>query len=418
MKILRFAILLIPTIATAQLSGYLSSSYGYHGNPLYNYAHASDQVSQSYIELRHESDFDNSSPELGYTGGLMLFNQFAERNYYEHALAGRWNLITTDPAEGAQEADSTGAYLASELKFTARHDKSTFEAYDNSSGGLNVSYRTMTGDAMFMRFTNKAEYRSYKLVDELSNITDILAVSLGSRSRDHVDFELLVSAGLKHYTMTLTDTSTYETISSDGTGTGTGTGTGNGNGHGKGNGNGNSGTSPGLVKKQHLYVTPESNNSWQYAVGGIIAKQWTKSSASFGFVYRFNPSTAVRYVAQYVNTSTLSEDLYNDHFAYEGPEASLKFTQTFPYRISGTVQLQWASRTYGGPALALDGTQTAGKREDTHLGGEVTVSKAFTIFGGVDLEILLTGNAVRNQSNDAYNDFSASSVALGAAIGF
>jgi hypothetical protein len=254
------------------------------------------------------------------------------------------------------------------------------------------------------------EYRSYKLVDELSNFTDILGVSLGSRSRARLYFELVGAIGMKHYTTTLSDTSTYETITPDEGG--------GGNGKGKGNGNGNSGSAPGFVKKQHLYVTPESNTSWQLTVGGIVAKQWKTNSALLGFVYRYNPATAVRYVAQYVNTSTLSEDIYNDHFAYEGPEAGFKFSQSLPYRITAELQLQWASRTYGGPALSLDGVQIAAQRKDDLASLEVTVTKSFAIYEGVDLEVNLAGSALRHQSNDEYNDFSGSAVALGVAIGF
>ncbi len=423
MKILPFAILfVVPTIAAAQLSGYLSTSYGFNGNPLYNYAQTSDQVSQSYIELHHTSDFDNSSLDFVYTGGLMMFNQLAERNYYEHALAGRWNFVTGEPDEGAEDTDSLGAYFATELKFTARHDKSAFEVYDNNSGGLNVSYRTAAGDALFWRFTNKAEYRTYKLVNELSNITDILAISLGSRSRDRVYVEVLATVGVKHYTTSLSDTSSYETITPTGSDTGSGTGSGHGHGKGLGNGSsgssGNSGSAPGFIKKEHLYVTTESNSTWQYTVGGIVEKKWERNSVLAGFIYRYNPTTATRYVAQYASSTTLSEDIYNDHFAYEGPEASLMFTQAFPLRISSVFQLQWSSRTYSGPALSLDGVQTADRRKDSHLGFEVTVSKAFAIFDGVDLEVSLSGAAARNQSNDAYNDYSGSAVAAGVAIGF
>jgi hypothetical protein len=416
MKILLCAILLFPTIASAQFSGYLSSSYGYNANPLYNYAHASDQISQSYIDFHYVSEIDNSSLDLGYTGGLMLFNQFSERNYYEHSLAGRWNLITKEPDEETQEVDSTGAYLASELKFTARHDKIAFEFYDNGSGALNTSYRTMMGDALFLRFTNKGEYRSYKLVTELSNFTDILAVSLGSRSKQRLYFEILVSGGVKHYTATLNDTSTYETISS--VESGVGAGTGKGKGQGQGHGNGNSGSTPGFIKKQHLYVNPEASNSWQYAVGGTISKEWEKRSAQLALIYRYSPTTAVRYVAQYVNTSMLTEDIYNDHFAYEGPEAGFKFSQTFPSRFTSALQLQWASKKFDVPALTLDGVQTGEKRKDTLLAFEMTISKAITISDGVDLEVILTGNAMRNRSNDEYNDFSGSAVTVGLALGF
>ncbi len=419
MKILPLAILFFPTIASAQLSGYVSANYGYHANPLYNYEQASDQTSQSYIDLHHASYFANSSLDLGYVGGLMLFNRFAERNYYEHSLAGRWNItVRGEEEEESNPADSLGAYFSSELKFTARHDKSAFEVYDNSSGALNVSYRVMTGDVLFLRFSNKAEYRSYKMVEEISNLTDILAVSLGSRSRDRVYLELLASAGVKHYTTALTDTSTYETITTGQGGSGTGSGHGNGHGNAKENSGGSSGSSPGFIKKQHLYATPEASTSWQIVMGGMIGKEWEKSSALLGVVYRYNPTTTVRYVAQYVNTSTLSEDIYNDHFAYEGPEAGFKFTQSLPHRIAAALQLQWASRTYGAPALNLDGVQIADKRKDNQATLEVTLSKAFTLAQGVDLEVNLTGSAMKNSSNDEYNDFSAAAVAVGVGIGF
>jgi hypothetical protein len=418
MKKFTFLLLLIPSFTAAQFSGYVSASYGFNGNPLYNYERVSDQIAQSFIDLRHLSEFESSSLEFGYTGGLMLFNQLWERSYYEHSLAGRWNLTVREAQEENQQVDSSGAYLLSELKATARIDKSAFEVYDNKSVALNVSYRTMTGSTFFVRFANRAEYRSYPLVQELTNVTDIFAVSLGSRSSNHLWFEVVASAGMKHFTMALSDTSTYETITTVTTGTGTGIGHGNGKGVGNGKSSGSGSSSTSFVKKEHLYVTPEASTSWQYSMGGTVGKEWEKGSLRLGVVYRYNPLTTIRYVAQYVNTSTLSEDIYNDHFTYEGPEAGLRYLQSFPLRITSVLQFQWASRSYAAPALTLDGVQTGEKRKDTSLSFELTFSKAMAIVDGVDLEVNLTTIASRNQSNDEYNDFSTSAVSLGVAIGF
>lgn len=67
----------------SQFSGYISTTYGYHGNPLYNALSTPDKIGQSYLQLGYEKEYESSILTLGYVNGLALFNKFADRNYLE-----------------------------------------------------------------------------------------------------------------------------------------------------------------------------------------------------------------------------------------------------------------------------------------------------------------------------------------------
>ena len=71
---------------SAQVSGYLSASYGYHSNPLANYEQGADRLVQNYLELAYERASGFSTFRAGYTGGLTLFSSLSDRTYYEQGL--------------------------------------------------------------------------------------------------------------------------------------------------------------------------------------------------------------------------------------------------------------------------------------------------------------------------------------------
>jgi hypothetical protein len=78
----------------AQLSGYLSASYGYNSNPLTNYQRIGDRITEGYLELGYDVPFEASRMHLAYVGGLALFDVLSGRAYYDHRVSADYSLLS------------------------------------------------------------------------------------------------------------------------------------------------------------------------------------------------------------------------------------------------------------------------------------------------------------------------------------
>jgi hypothetical protein len=145
---------------------------------------------------------------------------------------------------------------------------------------------------------------------------------------------------------------------------------------------------------------------------------WAASSVLGTATYRINSKAATRYLAQSTTASTNSEDIYNDHFAYQGPEVGMQFTQKLPWDVRAVVAAAYQSKKFGAPAYDISGNIVADRRRDRHTIVEFTVTKPFDIGGGLQVELMLECGALRNQSNDNYSDYSTRSIAVALGMGF
>jgi hypothetical protein len=401
--------------AHAQVSGYFSSSYGYNGNPLSNYEEISDQLAQSYLELTYISDAPRSNFKAGYVGGLMLFNRFAERNYYEHTLTATFTArfamrkpVDRQSTEEEEESDRDTPFVGNLLEFGAkagaRHDRSVYKEFDNAGLEATASYTMATGETSSLRLSNQFAYRRYAFLDDLSNLTDLVEVRYGRMPGTATGVGLFASAGVKHFTSSTYDTTLYQLITP---------GSSSGNGKGKGNG----GSAPGQVKKWSL-VNATDQNSYQLTAGVTAGGRMGGCLVDGQFLYRYNPSNGSRYLAQYVNSTILTEDIYNDFFSYEGPEAQVSIQRHVPFGLKVNLLLHASLRKYSAPAFDLDAVESAPNRKDIRSLAEVTIAKTLPLSEVIDLELTLLTGFTRNQSNDAYNDYSAAAVSLGLGIGF
>jgi len=418
-------VLALPVGTTAQVSGYVSTGYGHNENPLYNYERLPDQINQSYFELNSEKQFETSMLKFGYVGGLMIFNHFTDRNYYEHSLSGNYirtllknspPVLSRESVEGDNEKsasnemevrtpadDSTNAYLNVGLKAGARHDKEAYKEFDNFGAELSASYRFVMSDPLFTRIVNTFGYRRYAYLEELSNVTDILNFELGNNADEAFQYGMRAAAGLKHYTSLVYDTTRFEQRRSY-----------NPKSQGKGK--------PGAILKdpssKRILISPQSNATYQVEAGLYLGRKWTGSSLSTGVTYRYNPHSTARYLAQYVSSSILSEDIYNDHFNYQGPHVQLAYRQDLPLGFMSTLTLELQRKTFDAPAFNLDGDEISNKRRDLRSSAEFLISRSIDLFDGASLELSLLSGLLRNQSNDDYNDFSAFSILAALGINF
>ena len=408
--------------ALGQPGAYGSVSYGYNQSPLNNYEHISDRLTQGYIDLHAVRESPQTRLGAVYVGGLMVFDRFSDRNYYEHSLTCSYttklgargrpkrNVVdraADDTSAAAEEPPATADFgtnaIAFALKGSARHDKSEHREFNNVGGEFTVAYKPFAGRMNRGSVTGIVGYRSYTYLEELSNITGALATRFGRRLSESLELGFQVTGGIKYYPSALYDTSLFEaqrTFVESATGKGKG------------------GAKLLVPSSKRILISPASRRSFQVAPGFYLSGSWPEGSVQSEILYRHNLGTRTRYLAQYANTTFLSEDIYNDHFSYAGPEGRVVYRQQLPFGLRSTVNGEAQKKQFTAPALDLEGTQIADRRADNRLYVEWELARSIHIAGDLDLEIALTTAYLRNQSNDDYNDFSAFSVATSFGLGF
>ena len=408
--------------AVAQLSGFVSASYGYHRNPLYNYEMIPDQLRQGYVELQYAHPVGAGAITAGYVGGLMIFNTFTDRNYYEHngrvayrqafgTLARRAASAGIDTEEEEQEEeedvepadrDSVRSYLDIAAQFGARHDKAVFREFDNVGGSLTGAYRFRIG-GLYLRIHNDLGVRTYANLTELSNLSDVLSVHLGRFSQGGVTSGVMIQGGIKHFTNDVYDTTRFESkrtyVEKD-------------NGKGKG------GAKIVVPSDKEILVNATTTTSSQLAGGVFAGSSWTSGSWTAELLYRFNTGSGTRYLAQYANSSMLNEDIYNDFFSHDGPSSRIILRQSLPFGLQSVVTMEVMRKHFAAPALSLNGDQIAENRIDLQGSAELWLSRYIELPGGFGLDVALSAGVARIQSNDDYNDFSLIQCGIHLGIGF
>ena len=244
---------------------------------------ASDQLKQTYLELNYADEYDASALKFSYVSGMMVFNRFTDRNYYEHNLLARYtmafrpNSVTVgspaddnenveEQVENASEEteqsseDSTGSFLDMSLKVGARHDKTVFKEFDNIGSSLSASYRFSLGEMLYLRISNTLDYRRYVYLDELSNITDACAIQFGVVSTESFTYGVRAGVGLKHFTSSLYDTARFESQRTYVL---------------KPTGKGKPGAKVKVPSDKQILVNSESDNISQLTAGTFIQSSWS-----------------------------------------------------------------------------------------------------------------------------------------------
>ena len=392
----------------SQLSLYSSASYGYYQNPLYNYQELDDQLKQTYTEFNYSKEFDRSKLNLSYISGLVLFNRFEDRNYYEHNFTSTYAIdFKEENLENENDEDvsvnSINPLLTFSLKVGGRHDKDIFKDFNNLGTSALTAYKFLISEDYFLELSNTFGYRDYSNINVLSNITDIINLQIGNNLSSSFNYGLNLSSGFKYYTESIYDTSKFEVTRSFTT---------------KYTGKGKTGAKITVPSDKNILISPMANGTAQFVADIFMKTNWENTSFQTNFLYRYNPNTLVRYLAQYANTTFLTEDIYNDYFSYEGYEIKSQITQKIFYDIELKLDLTFQQKLFGAPALDLIGTKTADQRIDLRTFSELYISRYFNLSDNLGMGIALSSGFVRNQSNDTYNDFSSYYISLSIGVGF
>jgi hypothetical protein len=159
-------------------------------------------------------------------------------------------------------------------------------------------------------------------------------------------------------------------------------------------------------------------NSFQIALGIAGGKDWKGGGMDLGFIYRLDPGSNTRLLAQAANSTILGEDIYNDSFSYAGPELSCALHQELPVSLRLNVAAEGGIRNYHAPAYDLTGVEVDPDRVDERGSIQLSIARSFPLGADLTLDLTLSFSAMRNSSNDVYNDYSAQSAGIGVALGF
>jgi hypothetical protein len=416
----------LPVSAIAQFSGYGSISYGSDSNPLRNFAEIHDNLTQGYLELHLLHEHERSSLDAAYVGGLMLFSDLQERNFYQHALSLRQSLrlgeadgkprseprpttdvedeadsLTTD--DSATVADSTGSILSLKLAVSARHDKAAYSDFDNYRVGFDPDYRWESNDGITVRALNELGYRNYLHLSELNNVTDALTITVDHTPHPAWTYGAFVGGGIKHYTVSTYDTTIFEPARTFMT---------------KSSGKGKGGALLRVPSTKKILVNPQASTTYTIAAGLQARAAWPTGSLQTVVRYRVNPGPANRYLAQHANATLLNQDIYDESFGVTGPDVVLELKQALFFGIHVGIDARAQRWDFGVPAFTLSGEHVGTDRRDDRVGVTIGVSRFFAIAGDFGCDVGLEGLILRNRSNDEYNDYAASSVMLQIGIGF
>ncbi len=402
----------------SQFSAYVSGTYGYQNNPLDNYEQTGDQVRSTYLELGYSS----ARLQAKYTGSLTLFNNLTERNFLDHSMLFAFSFppgptsttAATDPskdeepedAPDVENPDSLGMFGRMEAKLDSRNDKSAFRDYDNSAAALQGSLRWGMESGWHLRLTPDLEYRVYPFTTELSSATAVLQTEVGFGGAKGLRGEVSALGGVKHFTTSAFDTSRFEPVPTYVTVTK------------QGSGKGGAKITVKTPSGKTILANADVRTVGHLAASASAGYAWETGSLDAELLYHHNLSAFARILARTPQTATINDDLYNDFFSYQGPQATLTFRQTLPGSLIGMLSFTYQRKQFGSPALNLQGDEIAGARIDRRSGVEFTVSRDIPLSTDLDLDITLNGQIVRNESNDTYNDFSGRSIGLSLGLGF
>ncbi len=422
-KTIAFIIFLVLLNSTnllySQISAYSSASYGYSSNPLYNYQKLSDQLFQTYFEIASEHYLESSDLKFQYVGGSMIFNRFTLRNYYEHSISVGFGTkifkssipITENDeekddadAELTEQIDSTGIFFHSDFQTSARYDKKEFREFDNYGFSWNNLMRFNVGNGYSGGVNAKTEYRYYQYLHPYNNFSEIFTFNLENGMGTPFQYGVSISGGLKYFPKIKYDTALFEETRSyiiqnmpDSTLVRVGQ-----------QRYWVYSTYPDTSESVKILLTkPTTKSAYQIALSGFVQQNWNNALFRAEIIYRINSRSTLLTLVQNSSTLTLNEDLYNSVFNAHGPELHFLVKYLLPLDLQLSTNLDVEHRIYETPAYALvSGEPEQDRRKDFSTNLEINISKFFRFSDMIGFDVSLNSSYLRNQSNDAYNDYS------------
>jgi hypothetical protein len=357
--------MLLSTSASAQWSAGAYLGTLLDDNAFNNAMQLGDRITELSLQTAYGWETDASDVQLFYTGIGNFFTLVPSRTFYEHSTG-----MTYSQLFGANEASllNTGG------SFSIRSNRDEYTLYDHSQLALYLNMRHYLSE-MFMlkggysfRSAWFAELSDFNYAEHVAFLQG--AVSLPTKTT------VMLQADL--------DYKKYMTPNADSVSSG---------GSGKG-------------KQRAIVSTPGVTQ----LIGTLKIAQGVAQGTGLSLTgqYQVSLEKELRYLT-FSDGRLTDDELFDDHYGYEGPLGSLVVTQLLPadirLLISGTVQ----QRRYSDrPAYDLTGVVVAPQRIDNRSTFSVSIDKPIESLG---LRLTLIYDHIINASNDSFYDYRNNAVA-------
>ncbi len=339
--------LLATSSAIAQLRLGLQAGTLLDDNALNNYLQTEDRMVEVMLQGAYEMGNDLSNTRIFYNGSLNSFTLLPSRSYQAHEIGFMYSHLLEDEGESA---------LHSAVSFSVRDNREEFTAYDHTQIELSGDFRSFLSPSLLLK--GGYTFRSVRF-PELVEF-------------DYTEHALFINGALSPAARTT------------------------------------------LILQADLgfkVYAGEPAGSVSQLAGSLRVGQGLSDLAGISLtaMYQMNLQKDPRYLV--FEEGMLTDDLFfDDHYGYEGPAASLTFTQLLPaetrVRITGTVQRRLYTTR---PALDMDGDEQASARIDVRPSLAISLEKTFPALG---LSGTLLYEHIRNSSNDPFYTYRNNALSL------
>jgi hypothetical protein len=355
----------IPTSAQWSAGAYLGTLLD--DNAFNNAMQLGDRITELSLQTAYGWETDVSDVQLFYTGTGNFFTLVPSRTFYEHSTG-----MTYSQLLGANEA----TLLKTGGSFSIRSNRDEYTVYDHSQLALHLNMRHYLSDLFMLKggysFRSAwfAELSDFNYAEHVAFLQG--AVSLPTKTT------VMLQADLD-YKKYMTPNADSASVSPGGSGKG---------------------------KQRAIVSTPGVTQ----LIGTLKIAQGVAQGTGISLTgqYQVSLEKELRYLT-FSDGRLTDDELFDDHYGYEGPLGSLLVTQLLPadirLLISGTVQ----QRRYSDrPAYDLAGVVVAPQRIDNRFTFSVSIDTPIESLG---LRLTLIYDHIINASNDSFYDYRNNAVA-------
>jgi hypothetical protein len=343
----------------AQFRGALQVGTLIDDNAFNNHLQVQDRLTEVSLQGGYDWESERSNTQVLYTGTLNYFTLIPARTFHTHNAGLAYTHLSG-------EEDETLVTLAG--SYTLRKNHEEFSIYDHSQITLSGNARAYLSDVFLVRGGYAFNVVTFSTMSDLNYLEHTLFLQTALSFPSRTTFIVQGDLGFKDYRTANLDTS--------------------------------AGLQSGSGWRSADVSTPGVTQvTGTIRIGQGITEQ---TGLSLTGQYQVSLKKESRYLT--FESGVLTDDeLFDDHYGYEGPMGSAMLTQMFPgdvrFRAYGSLQ----ERRYSDrPALDLLGVQVAAQRIDKRTTFSLSLDKVFPSLG---LQASLVYDYIINASNDAFYDY-------------
>ncbi len=334
-----------------------------------SYERGSDRVTMFSVKPAFDLNTEASSTQFLYDGAFALYSTLTDRSFQQHALG-----ITHVRMFGEDDAGT----MEFGADYAVRRNQESFTLFDHSTIGLSAAAEYYLTGTFAVAARYGYQSLTFASLGDFDYREHAFALKQSLQASPATTIILHNEIGIKNYARAASTDSAAIV---------------------------QGGTSSGEDQRTMQLIT-------SLRIGQSLG---TATGLSLSAGYRYNFQQASRHLSS--EYGSLSEDeLFNDHYGYEGFRAGILLTQLLPAEITMRLRYDREERDY--PLLAaydLAGLQTAERRSDAHGIFSAVFEKRWP---DVPLTLMLGYEYITNASNDAYYDYTNNVFSVGLTLPF